>query len=308
MIYSFGLLAMSLITPGAALPQPGRMLAGDAYHLRPAGGAVNIAVAARRAGAPVVTLCAVVGEDEFGQKLVSHLQTQKLNLEHVTVQKGATALMHYAVASGGAAQASLALGVSPGVRAEAIAEKVVSGDHVLVDVMANPRVSYALLEAAAAKGTDTYLYYTWGAPVPDEKVLSALTWLLTDKDGIETIADRTFDDEAALHEWASAFVLQHQISLAIQFSPIETLVFTYEGAYRWRGLKTEALDFTGAPEAWLGTLVTALAAGLPEQRALARAAAAASLSTLALGAQDAMVQNQTLAEWLPDLPDPERIG
>jgi sugar/nucleoside kinase (ribokinase family) len=113
--------------------------------------------------------------------------------------------------------------------------------------------------------------------------------------------------EEAMRDWAVDFVREYGTHLAIQLSPSETLVFSYEGAWRWKGLRTEALDYTGAEEAWLGTLVTALAAGLPEQRALARAAAASSLSTLALGAQDAMVQNQTLAEWLPDLPEPERL-
>lgn len=294
--------------PGPSLPRPGKMLAGDAYHLRPAGGAVNIAVAARRAGAPAVALCAVVGQDEFGQKLLSHLQTQKLNLENVVQQQGATALMHAAVARGGMTQASLALGVATALRPEPIAALLESADHVLADVMANPRASYALLESADAVGAETYLYFTHGAPRPEAKTLNALSWLFTDPAGAEILADKHFENEGDMIEWASAFGLQHQLHMAIQISPIETLVFTFTGAFRWRGLKTEALDFTGAHEAWLGTLVTALAAGLPEQRALARAAAASSLSTLALGAQDAMVQNQTLAEWLPDLPDPERIG
>ena len=307
MIYSFGLLAMSLIVSGENLPRPGLMLVGDTYHLRPAGGAVNIAIAAKRAGAPAVALCAVVGQDEFGQKLVKHLQTQKLDLTHVITQQGATALMPYAVARGGQAQASLARGSAVALRAEPIAALTVAGDHVLVDVMANADESYALVKAAAAKGAATYLYYSHGAALPDDAVLGALSWLVTDSQGAEALAGQIFTEDNALVEWASAYGMKHQLHLVVQNSPAETLVFTFQGAWRWRGLKTEALDFTGAHEAWLGTLVTALAAGLPEQRALARAAAASSLSTLALGAQDAMVQNQTLAEWLPDLPEPERL-
>lgn len=293
--------------PGAALPRSGKMLTADTYHLRPAGGAANIAVAARRAGTHDVALCAAVGQDEFGQKLIAHLQTQKLNLENVTTQPGATALMHYAVARGGTMQASLALGVGGAVRAEPISALMTQGDHILADTMANAEASYALLESAKATEATAYLYYTHGTPVPGEKTLGALSWLLTDGAGAESLAGQKFTEESALRDWAGAFGLKHNLHLAVQISPAETLVFTFQGAWRWRGLKTDALDFTGAHEAWLGTLVTALAANLPENRALARAAAAASLSTLALGAQDAMVQNQTLAEWLPDLPDPERI-
>jgi sugar/nucleoside kinase (ribokinase family) len=178
----------------------------------------------------------------------------------------------------------------------------------LVDVIANHRASYLMVEQAAAKGAKTYMYYTHGFPAPTREVLAALDWLLTDPVGLQDFTHSQDEmAEDAMVTWASDFVREHGTNLALQISPSETLVFTYEGAWRWRGLRAEALDYEGAAEAWLGTLVTALAAGLPENRALARAAAASSLSTLALGAQDAMVQNQTLAEWLPDLPEPERL-
>ena len=309
MIYCFGLLAMGLIMPGTALPKPGRMLFGEAYHLRPAGGAANIAVAAKRAGAKDVMLCAAVGQDEFGQKLRTHLETQKINMDYVVTHTGATALLHTAVIQGGYFQAAAALGIATAVRPDTILGLIEADDHVLADTMANPRASYAMIEQAAAKGAKTYLYYTQGFPPPETSTLAAMNWMITDPLSLRDFFKQELEDtEDALANWASDFVREHAVNLAIQTSPSETLVFTYEGAWRWKGLKTESLDFTGAPEAWLGTLVTALAAGLPENRALARAAAAASLSTLALGAQDAMVQNQTLAEWLPDLPEPDRIG
>jgi ribokinase len=308
MIHCFGMLAMSLIMPGAALPRPGKILLGEAYHLRPAGAAVNVAVAARRAGANDVRLYAVVGEDEFGKKLMTHLQTQKLNLNDVVTQSGMTALMHYAVQRGGQAQASLSVGVAAAVRAENLKSKIQAGDHVMVDVMANAQQAYAVILAAHQKQATPYLYYTHGAVLPDDEILHAAVWLLTDMAGAETLAQMKFQDDLALKEWAAEYGLRYHLNLAIQLSPAETMTFTFQGGFLWRGLKTEAVDFTGAPEAWFGTLITALAAGLPENRALARAAAAASLATLALGPQDAMVQNQTLAEWLPDLPEPERIS
>ena len=294
--------------PGTGLPRPGRMLYGEAYHLRPSGGAANIAVAARRAGAKEVILCAAIGQDEFGQKLRTHLETQKINMDYVVTHVGATALMHTAVIQGGYFQTAAALGIATALRPDTILPLIEAGDHVLLDVIANHRASYGLIEAAAAKGVKTYLYYTHGFPAPPPAILKALNWIITDPVGLhDLVGSQAEMSEDAMITWASDFTRTYGTNLAVQLSPSETLVFTFEGAWRWRGLKTEALDFSGAEEAWLGTLASALAAGLPEQRALARAAAASSLSTLALGAQDAMVQNQTLAEWLPDLPEPERL-
>lgn len=308
MIYCFGLLSISLVMTGASLPRPGKMMTGEAYHLRPSGSATNTAVAVKRAGAPEVKLCAVIGEDEFSSKLNSYLQGQKINLEHVAVQSGGTAMIHAAVQKGGVVQNSLALGVGGMVRADTIAAELHEGDHVMMDVMANAEQSYALIKSARANGASFYLHYTHGARLPDDEVLSALSWIMTDPQGAAALAGKEFVDHGEMGEWAADYIMRHQLHLAIQISPMETHVFTFNGGFIWRGLKLDALDHSGAQEAWLGTLITALAAKLPEQRALARAAAAASLSTLALGPQDAMVQNQTLAEWLPDLPEPERIN
>ncbi len=294
--------------PGRELPVPGKILMGENYHLRPAGGAVNVAIAARRAGASEVALCSVVGQDDFGTKLVSHLQTQKLNLEFVTTQSGPTALMHYAVQKGGTAQASLATGIAAAVRSEAIAPRLTEDDHVMADVMANAEQSYELLRTAQRHGAKTYLYFSAGAVLPDTDTLQAISWLVTDMAGASALAEKQLQNAEELKEWGAEYGLRHNLHLAVQLSPVETHVFTFQGGLLWRGLKVEVIDATGAPEAWLGTLMTALAAKLPEQRAMARAAAAASLAALALGAQDAMVQNQTLAEWLPDLPEPERIN
>lgn len=294
--------------PGSRLPAPGKLMSSDAYHLRPAGGAVNVAIAAKRAGANDVALCAAVGEDEFGLRLLAHLQTQKLNLDKVSKQQGATALMHYAVQKGGEAQSALATGIAASLRADILAGALQAGDHIMVDTLANAAESYALINVAKQKSAVPYLLFNAGADLPDAGTLEALSWLVTDWTGAEALADKTFSDVAVLTEWAAEYGLRHQLHLAVLAPQLQTYVYTFQGAFAWQGLKVEPVDFTGAQEAWLGTLITALAAGLPEQRAMARAQAAASLATLALGAQDAMVQNQTLAEWLPDLPQPERIS
>lgn len=293
---------------GQRVPAPGKIMSGDSYHLRPAGGAVNVAIAAKRAGANEVALCAAVGEDEFGLRLLAHLQTQKLNLDKVSKQQGATALMHYAVQKGGEAQSALATGIAASLRADVLANTLQAGDHVMVDTLANAVEAYALIHAAKERSAVPYLLFNAGANLPDAGTLDALSWLVTDWAGAEALAAKGFADVAALTEWAAEYGLRHQLHLAVLAPQLLTYVYTFQGAFAWQGLKVEPVDVTGAQEAWLGTLMTALAAGLPEQRAMARAQAAASLSTLALGAQDAMVQNQTLAEWLPDLPPPERIS
>ena len=308
MIYSFGLCAMGLITPAAILPSPGRPSVGDAYHLRPTGGAANVAVAARRGGAKAVHLCAQVGDDEFGKKIIDYLKKQNIDLDYFSQVSGATALCHSAVAQGGAVQHARTLGVAPGIRAATLEKYLQAGDHLVVDVQANPMESYALACAAHQIGAQIYILYDSAAAPPDEKTLHAASWVVMDGAGAAALAGEHLADDDALHAWAHEFSSRHELSLAIHHSPMLTDVFTYGSALRWYGLDADAIDYTGSMDAWLGVLVAALSVGLSPERAAARAAAAASLATLALGAQDAMVQNETLAQWLPDLPHPEKIG
>ena len=300
---------MGIIMPGTGLPRPGRMLYGENYHLRPTGGAANLAVAAKRAGAKEVTLFAAVGQDEFGQKLRAHLETQKINMDYVITHNGPTALVHSAVIQGGYFQSAVALGVATNLKTEPLVSMVAAGDHVMADVVANHRASYAVLDQIASKGAKTFVYYEHGWPPPPPEILKTLQWMVTDPVGVQDVLKTNTEiTEEVIRDWAPGFVEEFGLNLAVQMSPSETLVFTKHGNWRWKGLRTEPLDYSGAPEAWLGTLVTALSMGLPEQRALARATAASSLATLALGPQDAMVQTQTLAEWLPDLPEPEQLS
>ena len=217
---------MGLIMPGTGLPRPGRMLYGEGYHLRPAGGAANIAVAARRAGAKEVMLCAAVGNDEFGQKLRTHLETQKVNMDYVITHQGMTALLHTAVIQGGYFQAAAALGVATAVRPDPIAALIEPGDHVMADVIANHRASYAMIEQAAAKGAKTYLYYTHGFPSPSPEVLHALNWIVTDPIGLMDLTHRQDEmPEDELLVWGSDFVREYGTNLAVAIFAVRNLGF-----------------------------------------------------------------------------------
>jgi ribokinase len=73
---------------------------------------------------------------------------------------------------------------------------------------------------------------------------------------------------------------------------------------RWRipTLPVDAVDTTGAGDAFVGVLAAALDAGEASQIALARAAAAAGLTCQAAGAQPAMPDAQAINRALQALP------
>ncbi|MGB3786806.1 MAG: ribokinase [Phormidesmis sp.] len=79
-----GSLNMDLVVRVARLPQPGETLTGSGFETVPGGKGANQAVAAARLGASVA-MVGRVGDDGFGERLRSQLQTENIDTQLVGV-------------------------------------------------------------------------------------------------------------------------------------------------------------------------------------------------------------------------------
>jgi ribokinase len=76
------------------------------------------------------------------------------------------------------------------------------------------------------------------------------------------------------------------------------LIATHEGGRRIAPVKVEAIDTTGAGDAFIGSFAVFLAEGLPEREALKRANLYAALSTTQVGTQKSFpTRAQFDSEW-----------
>ncbi len=90
-----GSLNMDLVARVARLPQPGETLTGSGFETVPGGKGANQAVAVARLGASVA-MVGRVGDDGFGERLRSQLQTENIDTQSVNVstqQPSGTALI-----------------------------------------------------------------------------------------------------------------------------------------------------------------------------------------------------------------------
>tara|TARA_R110002111_G_scaffold18931_3_gene46344 strand:+ start:32442 stop:33386 length:945 start_codon:yes stop_codon:yes gene_type:complete len=84
-----GSINMDLMIRAAKLPLPGETVIADSKVENPGGKGANQAVAAARMGADV-TMIGCVGDDSFAEQLLQNLQTEGVDISHVTRQKNTT--------------------------------------------------------------------------------------------------------------------------------------------------------------------------------------------------------------------------
>lgn len=265
------------------LPEIGETILGQPLGSRPGGKGFNQAVAAVRCGAPT-RFCAQIGDDFQGEIL-------RREIDHA----GLEARVHISpgVATGSAYIAMLSdsdnsIIVAPGANAELrpdVAEDAVRGASVvLVQLEINPQTAEAVLAAARRSGTRTILNAAPAEGVTD--VLLALTDIL--------IVNET--------EAAALGGVTHLLTCGPE---VVVITLGQHGA-RWMdrsggvisvsAFAVDAVDTTGAGDAFCGGLAAALCAGADAITALSQAAAAGAIVTTQVGAQTSQLTPEALVE------------
>jgi ribokinase len=271
------------------LPQPGETLPARSVHLGHGGKGANQAVMAARLGARV-SLIGRVGRDAFGEQALAHYRAEGIDTTHVRLDAELPTGTAAIVVDDRANNCILVVpgangGVSPDdVRA---AEGVLASSRAVLCQLETPLdATLTAFGLARAHGVTTILNPAPAADLPDE--LLHLTDLCIPN---ETEAERLTGMAVTTLEQAE----QAAASLRSRGPRAVLLTLGHRGVWLdeengQRHLPTvavEAIDPTGAGDAFIG----ALAMGLLEGRSLAeagrRAAAVAALTVTRPGAQSA---------------------
>jgi ribokinase len=261
-------------------PKPGETLAAAAIDRFHGGKGSNQAVAAARAGADVA-LVAAIGRDEAGEAARALWAREGIDATAVAALDGApTGEALILVDDGGENEIVIVAGANAGLPAAAAVAAVAGAALVLAQLETPPAVAEAAFRAARAQGVPTMLNAAPAGALPDG--LRDLTDLL--------VVNET---EAALLLGLTA----GPEALAAALAPRQArgVVLTAGGAGAWwagrdgAGLHVPAFptavtDSTGAGDAFIGALATALVGGAPMGEALRRGAAAGALACRRAGA------------------------
>ena len=289
-IVIIGSINMDLVCRTRAMPKPGQTILGGEFRTISGGKGANQAVAAARLAARGTSVHIVgrVGNDEFGQRLLAGLRTNKVNTDHVAVTKD--------VASGIAtilvdARGENAIVVAPGANGRVTARDVdaarplIARAAVVVMQLEIPLATVRhVVRLCRNLGVPTILD---PAPVPDDG-------LPRDLHQVDILTPNELEAAMLLKSRRSAKVIAEQLhrrgprQVVLKLGAKGSLLFNDARVITAKPFKVKVVDTTAAGDAFTGAFAVAMAEGLAASEMLRFANAAGALCCTRLGAQPSL--------------------
>ncbi|TXK18479.1 ribokinase [Homoserinibacter sp. GY 40078] len=273
-------------------PEPGETVFGASFDTSPGGKGLNQAVAVARAGA-AVGFIGVVGDDPPGAELREVLQTRAVNVSRLVTAAGATGTAHITVTSDG----ENSIVVVPGVNAaidhlDEADRQAISSARVLMLQLERPIGLVAECLAWARRvGVMTVL-----TPAPvralDEELLAHVDVLVLN--AIEARALTGLTDAVE----ATRKLAQLVGTVIVTLGAEGARVVDSSREQHVQAPRVEAIDTTGAGDAFTGWLAAGLARGDDLIRAVDLAVEAAALSVTRPGAAESVPDRNEVARWM----------
>ena len=289
-----GSLNIDLVCHATRRPDKGETLIGDAFDIFTGGKGFNQATAAARLGAEV-TLVGNVGTDAFGEMLLTATETEGIDNRFVRKRTNTgTGIATIVIEPDGdnsiivVPRANMALTTAD---IDAAADAITAADVLLLQLETPVVASEHAAAIAKAHKTTVILNPAPAQPLPDS-LLRYVDILTPNESETELLSGvQVGNDEAArsaaavlrarmTHTETSAVVLTLGERGALMLTPT-----TFE---RVPACTVEAVDTTGAGDAFCGALATALASGETLQTAIAFANAAGAAAVTVVGATPSM--------------------
>ncbi|MER9277596.1 ribokinase [Mesorhizobium sp. M0522] len=287
MIVVIGSINLDLIASVDRLPGPGETVRGSGFATAPGGKGATPARAAARAGAKV-RMVGAVGKDSFASDALALLRDGKIDLSGVGETFASTGTALIMVGADGENVIAVVPGANDSVVPGDLSKAFVkNGDVVLLQLEIPLQTVEAALDAARTAAAMTVLNT---APFHGDAAgfLGKADYLVANETEFdlygEALSLNGRDRPARMRDYAA----RTGRTIVVTLGSDGVLAATPDDLLMVPALKITPLDTVGAGDTFCGYFAAGLAAGLPLDQALARAAAAGSLACLKAGAQPAI--------------------
>ncbi len=278
---------IDLISKVPRMPLLGETLVGHSFHLGYGGKGANQAVMAAKLGAQV-TMVTKVGRDVFGEGTLKNYREHGIDTTYVLFDESRFSGVAPILVDDHAQNVIVIVpgandGLSP-ADAQAAREVIVRADIVVCQLEVPLETTLETFRLAKSAGVFTILNPAPAARLPDE--LLALTDLCAPNEtetefltghSVKTLEEAQVAARKLLERGAKTVLLTlgERGALLVDASGVDHIV----------PLRVEAVDPTGAGDAFIGSLAVFLGEGLALRQAVARANAVAALTVTRLGTQ-----------------------
>jgi ribokinase len=278
---------IDLTTFADQFPKPGETIFGQKFDLGFGGKGANQAVAARLCGAEVF-MVARVGSDLFGPATIENFKKLGIDAREVKQVQGlSSGVAPIFVDPNGQNRILVVKGANDALKpadVDAAAETLRTADCIVLQFEIPLETVYYTVSFATRHGIRCILNPAPAQPV-DMKALAGLDYFVPNETEAATITGmpvRNVDDAKRCAEKLVASGIQRVI---ITLGANGSLLAGNDGIEHLPAFSVEALDSTGAGDAFIGSFSVFLGEGLAEREAVRRANLYAGLSTTGVGTQ-----------------------
>jgi ribokinase len=280
---------MDLTTTVERMPVWGETVLARHFETSFGGKGANQAVAAAKLGADVV-MVTNLGDDGLGESALRNFESYSIDTRHVrriANQSTGTATILVDAASGDNAILIVA-GANGDLGAadvEAAGEDLKRCDLILLQLEIKLETAYAAIRFGRKHGVRTVLNPAPARANLDMGVVTQASFLIPNETELAILTGMPVEQDAEVAAAARRLVEQGADTVIVTLGARGSLLATREGSRRIAPVKVQAVDTTGAGDAFIGAFARFSAGGLPLDAALAEATRYSALSVTGHGAQ-----------------------
>ncbi len=291
---------VDLTTFNDVFPRPGETIFGKKFDLGFGGKGANQAVAARLCGANV-GMVAKVGSDLFGPATIKNFESQGIDATHVRIAEGVSSgVAPIFVDPNGQNRILVVKGANDTLSSEdveAAASLLRKADTIVMQFEIPMHTVYHTVKFAKANGIRCIVNPAPAQPV-DFKELSAADYFIPNESEASTITGLPVQSVDDARKCAEFLLRKGMRRVVITLGERGSLLAGSDGMELFPAFTVQAVDTTGAGDAFIGSFAVFLGEGLPEKEALTRASLYAALSTTKVGTQKSFCnRDQFEKEW-----------
>jgi ribokinase len=301
-IIVMGSFVADLMGRGKDIPAHGQTLKGDFFKIGPGGKGANQAVAAARAGGHVAMITKL-GRDSFGDMALANFKSEGIDTDHVLVSDEDPTGVALILVSERTGQNSImvipgACGKMGSGEVDAAMRALAPADVLMLQLETNMEAFEASLRAGRELGMRVICNPAPAQPIPE--ALYPLIDFLTPNETEAAALAGTAIESIADAEKAACILLERGVGHVVVTLGVQgVLSLGRDGAARLvSSYGVEAVDTTGAGDAFNGAFAFALAEGRDVESAANFANAAAAISVTRIGTAPAMAYRKEIDDML----------
>lgn len=297
----FGSFVVDLMGRTPHLPVPGETVKGSMFKMGPGGKGFNQGVAAHKAGADV-TMVTKLGKDSFANVALDAMKELNMKQDHVFVTEDAETGCALILVDENTSQNEIVvlLGACNTItddEVDSLTDVLKDSEYLLTQLETNVSAANRVIDIAHKNDTKVILNTAPVQPIDDE-VLKKVYLITPNEVEAEILTGIPVDSKENADKAADWFFEKGVENVLITLGGRGVYIATKEKREIIPAYHVEAIDTTGAGDAFNGGLVAALSEGKDLWEAAAFANALAAIAVQRLGTTPAMPTREEIEQFI----------